>query len=61
MSYIVIMGLIFTLGILAQVGACPKEMENTIRNPLDILHLGHLLRRLARASKLSWKPNPCQV
>ena len=60
-SYIVIMGLIFTFGTLAWVGACSKEMENTVRNLLDVLHLGHLLRRPARASKLSWKRNPCQV
>ena len=57
MSYIVIMGLIFTLGILAQVGACPKEMGNTVTNPMDVLHLGHLLRRPARASNPSWRPN----
>jgi hypothetical protein len=60
-SYVFVVGLIFTLGTLPQVGARPKEMENTPRNPLDVLHLGHLLRRLAKASKLSWRPNPCQV
>ena len=27
-SYVVIMGLLFNLGTLAQVGARPKEMEN---------------------------------
>ena len=34
-SYIIIMGLVFTLGTLAQVGAYPKEIGNTVRNPLD--------------------------
>jgi len=47
------MGLLFTLGTLAQVGARPKEIENTPRKPLDVLAIGHLLRRLARASKPS--------
>ena len=28
-SYVVVMGLIFTLGILVQVGACLKDMDNT--------------------------------
>jgi len=39
------MGLIFTLGILAQVGACLKDMENTLEIAQDVLHLGHHLRR----------------
>jgi hypothetical protein len=52
---------LFTLGTLAQVGACPKETEKTSEMPKDILHLGHILRRQARASKPSWRPNPCQV
>jgi hypothetical protein len=43
-GYAIIMGLLFILGILAQVGARPREMENTPRNPLDVLTLGHLLR-----------------
>jgi hypothetical protein len=38
--YEVIVGLIFTLGTLAQVGAHPKEIENTPREPLDVLLLG---------------------
>jgi hypothetical protein len=54
-------GLIFTLGTLAQVGACPKEMDHTSEMTKDILLLGHLLRRQARASKPSWRPNTCQV
>ena len=33
------------------------KMENTSRKSLDVLHLGHLLRRPARASNLSWRPN----
>ena len=62
-SYIVDMGLLFILGVLAQVRACSKDMGNTSRNPVDVLPLGHLLiRRPARASKLiSWRSNPCQV
>jgi hypothetical protein len=56
------MGLLLILiGTLAQVGACPKEMENKPRKPLDILLLGHLLRRLSRASKPSRKPSPTRV
>jgi hypothetical protein len=46
---------------LAQVGVCPKEMKNTSKMPKNFLLLGHHLRRQARASKLSWRPNPCQV
>ena len=60
-SYIVVMGLLFILGILAQIGATPKEMGDTPRSPLDVLHLGHHLRRPEKASKSSWRPNPCQV
>jgi hypothetical protein len=60
-SCIVVVGLIFTLGTLAQVGACPKEMDNTSEMTKDILLLGHLLRRQARASKPSWRSNTCQV
>ena len=56
-SYIVVMGLLFILGILAQVGAPPKEVGDTPRSPLYILHLGHLLRRPARVSNPSWRPN----
>jgi hypothetical protein len=59
-SYVIVMGLLFILEILVQVGAPPKEMGNTPRNP-DVLPLGHLLRRPARASKSSWRSNPCQV
>jgi hypothetical protein len=55
------MALIFTLGTLYQVGAYPKEMENKPRKPLDVLHLGHLLRMPASVSKPSWRPNACQV
>jgi len=60
-SYVVVMGLLFTLGTQAQVGAHPKEMENKPRKPLDVLLLGHLLRRPARASKPSRKPSPTRV
>jgi len=55
------MGLLFTLGILAQVGACPKEMENTQKKLVDVLPLGHHLRGSAMSSTPSWRPNPRQV
>ena len=48
-SYIIVMGLLFIFGILAQVGAPPKEVGDTPRSPLDVLHLGHLLKWPARA------------
>jgi hypothetical protein len=38
-SRIVVVGLIFTLGTLAQVGACPKEMDNTLEMTKDISSL----------------------
>ena len=60
-SYVVVMDLLFTLRTLAQVGACPKEMENKPRKPLGVLLLGHLLRRPARACKTSQRPNPTRV
>jgi len=41
----VVVGLIFTLGTLDQVGARPKEMENTLKMPKDVLLLGYHLRR----------------
>jgi hypothetical protein len=56
-SDVVVMGLIFTLGTPAQVGAWPKDMENTIGMTQDVLHIGHHLRTSARASEPSWKPN----
>jgi hypothetical protein len=59
-SYIVVMGLLFILGILAQVGARSKEMKNPPRKPLDVLLLGHLLRRPARTSKSS-RSSPTRV
>ena len=60
-SYIVVMGLLFIPGILAQVGAPPNEVGDTPRSPLDVLHLGHYLRRPAKVSKSSWRPILCQV
>jgi hypothetical protein len=48
-----IIGLLFTLGTLAQVGAWPEEMGNTSEMSKDILLLGHLIRRQARVSKPS--------
>jgi len=44
------MGLLFTIGILAQVGACPKEIKNTQRKIADVLSLGHHLRGSAMLS-----------
>ena len=60
-SCVVVMGMIFTLVTLAQVVARSKEMDNTSRKPLDFLLLGHHFRRLARTSKLSWRPNLNQI
>jgi hypothetical protein len=60
-SYTVVMGLLATLGTLAQVGEHPKEMENPPRKPLDVLLLGHHLRRPARTSKPSRRPSPIRV
>jgi hypothetical protein len=55
------MGLLAILGTLAQVRADPKEMDNPPRKPLDVLLLGHHLRRIARMSKPSRRPDPIQV
>jgi hypothetical protein len=60
-SYTVIMGLLFILGTLAQVGAHPKDLENPPRKPLNVLLLGHHLRRPARSSKPSRRPSPMWV
>ena len=46
----------FTLGTPAQVGACLKDMENTLEMAQDVLHLGHHLRRPARAPQPRWRP-----
>jgi len=43
------MGMFFILGTLAQVGAHPKEKVKPPRETLDILLLGHHLRRSARS------------
>ena len=60
-SYVVVVGLIFTLGTLAQDGPHLKEMENTSEMSKDILLLRHHLRRQVRESKPSWRPNPCEA
>jgi len=61
-SYFIIMGMFFFIfGTLAQVGAYPKEKEKPPRKPLDVLLLGHHLKRLARSFKSSQRPNPYQV
>jgi len=57
-SYTIVMGLLFILGTLAQVGAHPKDLENPPRKPLDVLLLGHHLRRPTRMSKPSRRPSP---
>jgi hypothetical protein len=56
-SDVVIMIKIFTLGIPVQVGACFKNVENTLRMVQDVLHFGHHLRKTARVSKPCWRPN----
>jgi hypothetical protein len=48
-------------GTLAQVGAHPKKMENPLIKSLDVLLLGHHVRRPARTSKPSRRPNPIRV
>ena len=60
-SYVVVVGLIFTLRTLAQDGPRPNEMKNTSEMPKYVLLPGHHIRRQARATKLSWRPNPCEV
>jgi hypothetical protein len=60
-SHIVVMGLLFILRTLAQVGAHPKKIENPPRKPSDVLLLGHFLRRPARASKPRWRSSPTRV
>jgi hypothetical protein len=56
-SDVVIMIMIFTLGTPVQVGACFKNVENTLRMLQDVLHFGHHFRRTARASKPCKRPN----
>jgi hypothetical protein len=60
-SYIVVIGLLFILGTLTQVETRSKEMKNPPRKPLDILLLGHLLRRPTRISKPRRRSNPTRV
>jgi len=55
------MDMFFIFEPLAQVGGCSKEKENPSREPLDVLLLGHHLRRSARLSKPSERPYPYQV
>jgi hypothetical protein len=54
-------GHFFILGTLVQVGVHPKEKEKPPREPLDVLLLGHHLKRSARSFKPSERPNPYQV
>jgi hypothetical protein len=60
-SYTIVMGLLFILGTLAQLRAHPKDLENPPRKPLDVLLLGHHLRRPARTFKPSWRLSPIRV
>ena len=39
----------------------PYNGEHVKKKSLDILHLGHLLRRPARVSNPSWRPNRCRL
>ena len=57
-SYIVVMGLIFTLGILAQVEERPKYVKRSLKMPKNVLLHGHHHRRPARACTTSWRPSP---
>jgi hypothetical protein len=57
-SYTIVMGLLFILGTLAQVGAHPKDLKNPSRKPLDVLLLDHHLRKPPWASKPNRRPNP---
>ena len=50
----------FTLGTPAQVGACLK-VDNTFGMVQDVLHLGHHLRRPARALQSRWRPKPIRL
>ena len=50
-----------THGTQALVGGCPKLVKKTWKMDKDVLPLGQHLRRPAKASKSSWRPNPCQV
>jgi hypothetical protein len=55
------MDLLFTLEILAQVGACPNHVQNTSKMTNDVLLLGHHLSRQVWMSKSSWRPNPYKL
>ena len=46
----------FTLWTPAQVRACLKDLDNTFGMAQDVLHLGHHLRRPARAPQPRWRP-----
>jgi len=58
-SYFIIMDMFFILGTLAQVGAHSKVKEKPLTELLDVLLLGHHLKRSARSLKP--RPNPYQV
>ena len=51
----------FTLRIPAQVGAFLKDVDNTFGMVQDVLHLGHHLRRPARALQPRWRPKPIRL
>jgi hypothetical protein len=56
-SYTIVMGLLFILRTLAQVEAHPKDLENPSRKLLNIILLGHDLRRPASMSKPNRRPS----
>ena len=60
-SYVVVMGLIFTLGILAPVGEHPKYVKRSLKMPQNVLLHGHHLRRPARAPQPRWRPKPIRL
>ena len=51
----------FTLGTPAQVGACLKDVKNTLEMDQNILHLGHHLRRPVRGVQANWRPKIHQL
>ena len=59
--YDIITGMLFTLGTLAQVGECPKDMERSLKMPKNVFLHGHHLRRPARAPQPRWRPKPIRL
>ena len=59
--YDIVVGMLFTLGTLTQVGERPKYVERSLKMSKNVLLHGHHLRRPARWSKLSWRPKPIRL